>query len=117
MGQKYPILEKYTPLVKYIISPTEQDKKDAPMHARKEQETTPSRSMKGDSSGKVFQLYIGNLTWWTTDQDIQVNIILISFYDLSFSYVKQKLKNSKNDGYIHKIDHYSGKPLFNKFSV
>ena len=28
----------------------------------------PSPARKGD---RVFQLYVGNLTWWTTDQDIQ----------------------------------------------
>ena len=54
-------------------------KKDA--HTpQKDAETTPSpaRALNASSAGvsaagsnKLCQLYIGNLTWWTTDQDIQ----------------------------------------------
>ena len=29
---------------------------------------------RGSQDGKKWQLYIGNLTWWTTDQDIQDNV-------------------------------------------
>merc|ERR1719422_2195885 len=38
-------------------------------------ETSPSPARGGPGGeGKKWQLYIGNLTWWTTDQDIQDNV-------------------------------------------
>ena len=43
----------------------------------KKEDTDPSsvdgRGGRGQD-GKKWQLYIGNLTWWTTDQDIQDNV-------------------------------------------
>merc|ERR1719347_144045 len=38
-------------------------------------ETSPSPARGGPGGeGRRWQLYIGNLTWWTTDQDIQDNV-------------------------------------------
>ena len=41
-------------------------------------EDTPMSDSSGHTNrsqdGKKWQLYIGNLTWWTTDQDIQDNV-------------------------------------------
>jgi len=47
---------------------TKEQKKPVPAPVEKPIQPSPGPIRRGD---KVFQLYIGNLTWWTTDQDIQ----------------------------------------------
>ena len=44
--------------------------------AVKDEKSSELRSPSGDRSeakypGRKYQVYVGNLTWWTTDQDIQ----------------------------------------------
>jgi len=52
---------------------------------------SPGPNKRGD---KVFQLYIGNLTWWTTDQDIQDAVQSIGVSD----FVEVKFYENRANG-------------------
>ena len=41
---------------------------------KKEENDAAGMAGRGAQDGRKYQLYIGNLTWWTTDQDIQDNV-------------------------------------------
>merc|ERR1719251_335124 len=49
---------------------------------------SPARGLGGPGGeGRRWQLYVGNLTWWTTDQDIQdgvVNLGVSDFIEVKF---------------------------------
>ena len=55
----------------------------------KEMETPPRKP--GD---KVYQLYIGNMTWWTTDQDIHDAVLSIGIHD----FVEVKFYENRANG-------------------
>ena len=52
----------------------EEDKNPAVTPKNEEKELAGSHINRACSLDKKWQLYIGNLTWWTTDQDIQDNL-------------------------------------------
>ena len=54
---------------------------------KEEQESRESSSGSSRQEGRRWQLYVGNLTWWTTDQDIQdgvVNLGVSDFIEVKF---------------------------------
>ena len=65
-------------------STSKEEEKPAVVTPKKEeQETTPVRQQEG----RRWQLYVGNLTWWTTDQDIQdgvCNLGVSDFIEVKF---------------------------------
>jgi cleavage and polyadenylation specificity factor subunit 6/7 len=54
---------------------------------KKEEMDTSNHSANRQQEGRRWQLYVGNLTWWTTDQDIQdgvVNLGVADFIEVKF---------------------------------
>jgi len=54
---------------------------------KEDQESRESSSGSSRQEGRRWQLYVGNLTWWTTDQDIQdgvVNLGVSDFIEVKF---------------------------------
>jgi len=70
---------------------TKEPKKPAPAPAEKPIQPSPGPVRRGD---KVYQLYIGNLTWWTTDQDIQDAVSSIGVAD----FVEVKFYENRANG-------------------
>ena len=48
---------------------------------KEEQESRESSSSSSRQEGRRWQLYVGNLTWWTTDQDIQDGVVNLGVSD------------------------------------
>ena len=58
-----------------------------PKKEEMESSPSPARGMSQGGEGRRWQLYIGNLTWWTTDQDIQdsvQNLAVSDFIEVKF---------------------------------
>ncbi len=88
-------------------------KKDATVTPKKDEaDTTPSPARVGASSGSALgggdkrcQLYIGNLTWWTTDQDIQDSVQNLGVADfIEVKFYENRANGQSKVGY-HKIFH------------
>ena len=77
-----------------VITASTSKEEDKPASAtitpKKEDMDTSSNSQGGSrqqQEGRRWQLYVGNLTWWTTDQDIQdgvINLGVADFIEVKF---------------------------------
>lgn len=83
--------QENTDLYDDVITASTQDKKDSVNPPKDMSDVSPSPMRKGD---RVFQLYIGNLTWWTTDQDIQDAVHSIGVND----FVEVKFYENRANG-------------------
>jgi len=68
-------------------STSKEEEKPTTTPVKKEELDTSNSSSSGRQEGRRWQLYVGNLTWWTTDQDIQdgvVNLGVADFIEVKF---------------------------------
>jgi cleavage and polyadenylation specificity factor subunit 6/7 len=80
------------------------EKNEVKSRARRESEGEGEGSRHGGSGdreyrGRRYQLYVGNLTWWTTDQDIQDSIVALGVNDFLEVKFYENRTNGQSKGF------------------